>query len=88
MSVSWANTFANQCLITFNPDTPLTVAFKLINCCGEVIFKVCSVNTMRVSMDSRSWNGSGVVLDNNVPELFLEFKLFNFDRRLVIHGFS
>ena len=30
----------------------------------------------------------GVVLDNNVPELFVEFKLFNFDRRLVIHGFS
>lgn len=27
-------------------------------------------------------------LDNNVPELFVEFKLFNFDRRLVIHGFS
>ena len=30
----------------------------------------------------------GVVLDNNVPELFVKFELFNFDRRLVIHGFS
>ena len=29
----------------------------------------------------------GIVLDNNVPELFVKFELFNFDRRLVIHGF-
>ena len=45
-------------LMTFDPDTSLTVAFKLINCCGEVVFKVCTV-TMRVSMDSRGLNGSG-----------------------------
>lgn len=45
-------------LIIFDFDIFLIVVFKLINRCGEVIFKVCSV-IMRVSMDLRGWNGSG-----------------------------
>lgn len=67
-------------LIIFDFDIFLIVVFKLINCCGEVIFKVCSV-IMWVLMDLRGWNGSGF-LEVIIVVLFLIIMFLNFSLNL------